>query len=599
MKFKAAWIIFSFYFALSCSSESSDKNVQERMKDNSSSTTEIVTTSTIEELNIPPSTSEAPLLSITVEPTIYSPISASLEIQSLIPVAVQVIATAEDHQVTTPLTSSVSSTHSVPIVGLRQSRSYSIQVLAIDETGSSSTFDAENFITGEINYPLPEFDLYIDLERSQPGITLIEYNPWILPEEFGRRQAQPTVGIDDEGEVVFWYRNTGANGAVQPTQRGTFISQYWPLGAREFDLLGNVTQNWQVSPEPPDQNVEFRVADALHILENENALNESITGNAGDPEAIIVSANWVDLTSFHHEVFPMPNGNLLAISTTNHSISKEQMDSLCPEDEIEFQITSDVIVEFEPDGNVLRTWDLWDILDVDETPGSWICSTTGLFESVDFRDWTHANAVIYDEIRDAVLVSSRHTDQIIALNHLDELGPQTSVRWILGQQGTMPLEGESFYHPHAIELQPDGSILLYDNGNFRPNTSPENPEIPNYSRAVLYEIDDKSTDTTDWKATQIWEHRVDDFNGLPLYASFLGDADRMENGNVLITHGGIWLNPPDGFQRARIIEVVPEGSAGGEIVWDLALGDEEVPITIYRSERLPSLYFGPMWEEVS
>ena len=59
----------------------------------------------------------------------------------------------------------------------------------------------------------------------------------------------------------------------------------------------------------------------------------------------------------------------------------------------------------------------------------------------------------------------------------------------------------------------------------------------------------------------------------------------------------IWLNRPDGFQRARIIEVVPEGSAGGEIVWDLALGDEEVPITIYRSERLPSLYFGPLWED--
>ena len=119
----------------------------------------------------------------------------------------------------------------------------------------------------------------------------------------------------------------------------------------------------------------------------------------------------------------------------------------------------------------------------------------------------------------------------------------------------------------------------------------------NYSRAVLYEISDSANDSSEWEATQLWEHRVNDIDDKPLYATIVGDTDRMENGNVLITHGGIWPTyPKPGTQRARIIEVVPEGIDGGDIVWDLALGDADVPVTVYRAERLPSLYFGPNWE---
>ncbi len=199
--------------------------------------------------------------------------------------------------------------------------------------------------------------------------------------------------------------------------------------------------------------------------------------------------------------------------------------------------------------------------------------------------------MVYDPDRDAILISSRHTDQVIALDHLDETGPQSSVRWILGHNPTIPLDGEAPYHPHAVELQADGSILLYDNGNMRPGTEPGDPVNPPYSRAVHYAIDDTAADPSEWTATQLWEHRVDDFDGRPLFAFFLGDADRMDNGNVLVDHGGI--APRDGFHHARLIEVVPEGATDGDIVWDLALGTEERPVTVYRAERVPSLYFGP------
>jgi DNA-binding HxlR family transcriptional regulator len=78
--------------------------------------------------------------------------------------------------------------------------------------------------------------------------------------------------------------------------------------------------------------------------------------------------------------------------------------------------------------------------------------------------------------------------------------------------------------------------------------------------------------------------------GDPLYADFLGDADQLPNGNVLVGFGGIGQEVPPA--RGRIVEVVPTGREGGDIVWDVSLPDT---YTSYRAERLASLYAGPRW----
>ena len=564
MKFKSFLIISFLVSVLSCSSESQTQNPLIN-KTSDSSTAEVSIEESSDSVNSP---NEAPSLSVTVEPTPYSPIAASLDIESSLPVAVQITATSEEHQVATARTSNFSSSHTFPLVGLRQSQSYDIEVLAIDESGEASTFDGGTFVSGEIDYPLPEFDLYIDLEQSQPGVTLIEYNPWESVEEYGTKMA--LIGIDNEGETVFFYdpgNNTIA--AIQATPEGTFIAFDQQVnGAREIDLLGNIVNQWRTPG-----------------LEGTDPLVEN---------SVLVDPEWIELTTFHHEIFPLPNGNFLGLAATIHTLTPDQRNLLCPEDQNEFSIVSDVVVEFEPDGTSIRSWDVWDALNIEETPGNHICITDPPFASPERRDWTHANAVIYDETRDAILISSRHTNQVIAFDHLETTGPQSSIRWILGDQGTLTTEGDLFYHAHAVELQEDGSLLLYDNGNGRPGTKAGDLESPTYSRAVLYEISDSGEDRTQWEAIQRWEHRVSDIDNKPLFAFFLGDADRLENGNVLITHGGIWNQPAT--QRSRIIEVTSDNESEDSIVWDLALGDTDVPVTVYRAERLPSLYFGPNWE---
>ena len=141
--------------------------------------------------------------------------------------------------------------------------------------------------------------------------------------------------------------------------------------------------------------------------------------------------------------------------------------------------------------------------------------------------------------------------------------------------------GELQYYQHAVEVQDDGSILLYDNGNMRPGTDINSPDITQhpYSRAVLFSLDDANK-----TVTQKWEMRslVD---GRQLWAFFVGDADHQPNGNILVDNGGI--TDPAGIS-SLITEVTPTGSEGGTIVFSLRLdGGSQF---IYRARRVPTLY---------
>jgi hypothetical protein len=161
----------------------------------------------------------------------------------------------------------------------------------------------------------------------------------------------------------------------------------------------------------------------------------------------------------------------------------------------------------------------------------------------------------------------------------------------------MRLTGEPTYHQHAVEVLDDGNIVVYDNGNERPGTSDDDDASnPAYSRAVIYDVDDAAADPSEWSATQVWEHRIDDDRGRPVFTRFIGDADVLANGNVLITHGGIGALPADPTDpwHALIIEVDPTAPPGDDVVWRLE-SDPSEPHTVYRSERIESFYVGDAW----
>lgn len=522
-------------------------------------------------------------VSVTESP--YITLAGELALSAGTDVYVEVTARSGDHVVEVPRTVAAAREHAIPLMGMRAERTYTVDVDLLDATGEVVRTETTSFTTGAVPDDFLDFEFQADVERSAPGVTIVEVTP-------GNEVTPYLMAVDGEGEVVWYYRNTGTVGGVEPTPRGTLATHYWPLGLREVDLLGNVVGNWHfAAPQDADGSHEEVIDDDL--LE---AFTSLAAGNDGDPDPLPVEPESFELTSFHHEVWPMPGGNLLGLGTTVHELTPQQRATFCPDDPTEFGVISDVVVEFGPSGRVVREWDLWHALDIDEVPGHELCADSGPFASETDRDWLHANAVVYDEARDAIVVSARHTNQLIALRHLDDLGAQSEVLWVFGEVGTVPVDGDLPHYQHAPEVQADGSILVYDNGNDRPGTALGDPDTPTYSRAVLYDVDDTSENPDDWTVTQLWEHRTTDVDGSPLYARFLGDADRLENGNVLITHGGIDLPGDDDYQHAVLIEVVPDGSDGGEIVWELVIGTPDAEATVYRSERLPSLYFGPDWD---
>jgi hypothetical protein len=75
-------------------------------------------------------------------------------------------------------------------------------------------------------------------------------------------------------------------------------------------------------------------------------------------------------------------------------------------------------------------------------------------------------------------------------------------------------------------------------------------------------------------ATQTWSYEV------PEFTVFVGDADRLANGNVLVCAGGVRGNQTSGL--ARLHEVT--GDASAELVWSL-----EIEAVVYRATRLSSL----------
>ena len=110
----------------------------------------------------------------------------------------------------------------------------------------------------------------------------------------------------------------------------------------------------------------------------------------------------------------------------------------------------------------------------------------------------------------------------------------------------------NFAHQHAIEIQSNGNILIFDNGNHKSS------EV---SRALEF-----SFNTTTWTVNSVWEHP------LVFYSSAMGDADKLPNGNVLITNS---IN-------RTILEVTPSKA----VAWRITVANTNM----YRSMRLNSLY---------
>lgn len=504
-----------------------------------------------------------------------SAISAVLEVSTEPESSVSVTVDGPGGGFEIPPTESGSS-HRIPVVGMRAESEYTITVSA---GGTEQTLP---WTTGALPADLPPVTaVAADAARMQPGYTVFNAFAWNgVPEGEAPPDAGFVLAVDGAGHVVWYQRLTHQILDVDTTARGTFILTAGEAVLQEVDLFGTVVKEWgtRIATGVPGEDLQGRPLS---------------TGETFP----------IDIDSAHHEVTELPNGNLITLSTEVIELDESDAARLCP-DNPEPTIVGDIVVELTPDGEVVQEWPLSAVYDPVATPGSEMCIQGMLLAPPNWfypqraptRDWTHANAVEVHEDQNLMLVSSRHLDEVMALRyHDDDDGEAGELLWSIGVNGTLELDGEPPYHQHAMELQDDGTLLLYDNGNMRPGTVVGGGSAPPFSRAVLYSFDVEAG-----TATQVWEHRDTWADGRAVFTPFLGDVDRVPNGNVLIAHGG--GSAPNGVLQAKLVEVVPGDAADGsddEIVFDLLVGNGEPgPVpgpagwSVYRAERLESLYFG-------
>lgn len=202
----------------------------------------------------------------------------------------------------------------------------------------------------------------------------------------------------------------------------------------------------------------------------------------------------------------------------------------------------------------------WDPLP-DKKLWKWNLCDHFLPKSID-SDWSHLNAAALPPDDSYMLVSSRNQDAIFKVSL-----PDGKVLWKLGGQSGgdfIVAPEDSFLRQHDPEIQPDGSILLFDNGL---------AEKREYSRALQLALDE-----TSMTVTRVFEYRHDP----DIFSPVWGDADRLPNGNTLILFG-----QRDQKRQTRFIEVTPEGQKVSDIALPPSWG-------AYRAERFTELRYGYM-----
>ena len=276
----------------------------------------------------------------------------------------------------------------------------------------------------------------------------------------------------------------------------------------------------------------------------------------------------------HHDIFQLPNGNYIGLGTS-YGEGPIPIGPWTPlfqglgfeadGETIEFDWMGDKIIEWDADTKEeVWTWNVFDhfsMLDYDIYGGIWYeAYNTNRF------DWTHANAIWFDEDDSAIYLSSRHLNRITKIAY-----PSGEVIWNLGHElGSGDVDcGEDigFSFHHSIQKLSNGNILTFDNGNLSEIFLDQDIKT---SRSLEIDISETQSGCD---AELVWEYVLPE----NLYGYLSGNTQKLENGNYLSTTIG---------GSGTSIEVNQNGDSIWEANYNLQIPDG----LVYRAMRIPGIF---------
>jgi len=370
---------------------------------------------------------------------------------------------------------------------------------------------------------------------------------------------------------------------AEPYDGFTFFN---PLNSRTtylLDMDNDIVHRWN-----HDRNGGY----ATYLLKNGNILRPAQVNNprirGAAYSGLIQEKNWEGETVWefeyntatqmmHHDIEPMPNGNILAIAWEVKSAEEARQAgrrnprTIWPFHIIE--INRDPFMQFE---DIVWEWHAWDhlIQDFDEDMDNF--GVVGDHpELIDVNlgrggggpggggDWLHINGISYNPDLDQIVFSSHFTDEIYIVDHSTTTeeaagheggnsgrGGDILYRW--GCPSNYDAEGEQqFDIVHCSWWVPEGlpgagNILAFNNG--------EGARASEIVEIVLPRDEEGNYILEEGQAygpeEPVWSYA----DGRTFYSNHLGGCQRLPNGNTLITES----------TDEHILEVDAEGN----IVWE-------------------------------
>lgn len=265
---------------------------------------------------------------------------------------------------------------------------------------------------------------------------------------------------------------------------------------------------------------------------------------------------------YHHDVYEMPNNNLLVAS-----------------DNFDSGTVEDYIVEIDrTTGEIVKTFDLTKILPTEASKSeNWV-----------EYDWFHNNAVWYDEKTNSIVLSGRHQDAVINIDY-----KSGNLNWIIGDSTNWPNEYQKYFFTpigddfewqwsqHAAMVLPNGNIFIFDNGNNRSKIEEEYINANNnYSRGVIYKIN-----TTDMTIETVWQYGKN--RGSDYYSPYISDVDYLGENHYIVHSGGHSTvdgqvsNNPAGLVKVDSLNSITTELLNDEIIFEI-----ELPTNNYRTEKM-------------
>jgi hypothetical protein len=337
-----------------------------------------------------------------------------------------------------------------------------------------------------------------------------------------------------------------------------------------IDNCGRVVNQW-TSTHPPGNSV--------YLLENGNLLRAGKIPNAsitfGGVGGIVQLFDWdntllweytysTSLVSQHHDVYPLPNGNILMLAVNTLTSIEAVAQGRNPALITQGKIFNEQILELEPVGvnqaNIVWEWNIKNHLvqDFDSTKSNFgvVADHPELLDfnfnigDSGFANWLHFNSIQYNANLDQIIISSRLMSEFYIIDH-----STTTQEAASHSGGTYGKGGDFLYrwgnpevydkgdasnrtlfsqhYPHWIEdgFTDAGKIIVFNNGPERRFSSVDIISPPTSSPGV-YSYDPMAgygPSAAEWSFTT---SDPDYF-----YSVILSSAERLPNGNTLICDG--------------------------------------------------------------